>query len=342
MRRKKYTITDIARSLDVSTASVSRALSGAPGVSPDLRKKITEFCDRIGYLPTSVSRNNSFDKLNIIALILGDIRNPFYANLVFTIQKHLMDAKYMTVVFNSEYDETKELEFINIAEQCHFSGLMLITAQSETIAQKLDETPLPKVLVNRVLPHYTGDSVLTDNFQAGYEAALHLITLGHKEIGFIKGPKGSSASAQRFEGYLQAMKNYGLSVKDEFIWTSDLKLPTGKEIALDFLHLEKRPSAIVSVNDMTTLGFIDGCKKAGLSIPDDLSVVSFDDIPFASLYDNKLTTISQHDEEMGHIAAELMLNRLQNPDSKPERVILKPLLINRDTTKPYTVPGHTE
>ena len=258
------------------------------------------------------------------------------------IDINLTAVFYLSQLAGKTMREQKYGKIINIAEQCHFSGLMLITAQSEAIAQKLDETPLPKVLVNRVLPHYTGDSVLTDNFQAGYEAALHLITLGHKEIGFIKGPKGSSASAQRFEGYLQAMKNYGLSVKDEFIWTSDLKLPTGKEIALDFLHLEKRPSAIVSVNDMTTLGFIDGCKKAGLSIPDDLSVVSFDDIPFASLYDNKLTTISQHDEEMGHIAAELMLNRLQNPDSKPERVILKPLLINRDTTKPYTVPGHTE
>lgn len=336
MKRKKYTITDIARELNISTASVSRALSGAPGVSQELREKITNFCDHIGYLPASVSRNNTFDNLNIIALILGDIRNPFYTNLVFTIQKCLMDAKYMTVVFNSEYDETKELEFINIAEQCHFSGLMLITAQNETIAQKLNETSLPKVLVNRVLPNYTGDSVLTDNFQAGYEAALHLITLGHKEIGFITGPKSSSASIQRFEGYKQAMKNYGLAINSDFVWSSDLKLSTGQEIALKFLNLKKRPSALISVNDMTSLGFIDGCKKAGLSIPDDLSIVSFDDIPLASLYDNNLTTISQHDEEMGHIAAELMLNRIQNPDSSPERIILKPLLINRGTTKPYT------
>lgn len=335
MKRKEYTITDIARTMQVSTASVSRALSGAPGVSQELRKRITEFCDNVGYLPTSFSRNNISEKLNIIALVLGDIRNPFYANLAFIIQKHLMDAKYMTVVFNSEYNETKELEFINIAEQCHFSGLMLITAQSEAIAQKLAETPLPKVLVNRILPHYDGDSVLTDNFQAGYEATLHLITLGHKKIGFISGPESSSASTQRFEGFRQAMRNYSLPVHDEYVWPSDLKLQSGQAIAQEFLRLEKRPSAIVSVNDMTSLGFIDGCKKSGLSVPEDLSIISFDDIPLASLHDNQLTTVSQHAEEMGHIAADLMLNRLRNPNSQPERIILKPQLIERKTTAPF-------
>ena len=335
MKRKEYTITDIARTMQVSTASVSRALSGAPGVSQELRKRITEFCDNVGYLPTSFSLNNISEKLNIIALVLGDIRNPFYANLAFIIQKHLMDAKYMTGVFNSEYNETKELEFINIAEQCHFSGLMLITAQSEAIAQKLTETPLPKVLVNRILPHYDGDSVLTDNFQAGYEATLHLITLGHKKIGFISGPESSSASMQRFEGFRQAMRNYSLPVHDEYVWPSDLKLQSGQAIAQEFLRLEKRPSAIVSVNDMTSLGFIDGCKKSGLSVPEDLSIISFDDIPLASLHDNQLTTVSQHAEEMGHIAADLMLNRLRNPNSQPERIILKPQLIERKTTAPF-------
>ena len=334
MKRKEYTITDIARTLQVSTASVSRALSGAPGVSQKLRERITSFCDEIGYLPASVSRNAHAEKPNIIALILGDVRNPFYANLAFAIQKRLMNSKYMTVVFNSEYNEVKELEFIDIAEQFGFSGLMLITAQSEAISQKLSETRLPKVLVNRILPHYNGDSVLTDNFQAGYEAALHLITLGHERIGFIAGPENSSASAQRFDGFRQAMRNYSLPVRREFIWHSDLKLETGQKLARNFLALSERPSGIVSVNDMTSLGFIAGCKKAGLSIPEDLSLISFDDIPIASLYDIQLTTISQHGEEMGLTAADLMLRRLEHPDREPERVIMKPRLIVRSTTGP--------
>ena len=321
--------------MQVSTASISRALSGAPGVSQQLRNKIRDFCDEVGYKPTSISRNRSSDKPDIIALVLGDMRNPFYASLAFTIQKHLMNAHYMTVLFNSEYDEEKELDFIEIAEKFDFSGLMLITAQSEAIARKLEETPLPKVLVNRILPHYSGDSVLTDNYQAGYEAALHLITLGHEKIGFICGPENSSSSTLRYDGYVQAMHNFNLPIHEEYIWHSDLKLQAGQALAQDFLQMKNRPTAIVSVNDMTSLGFIDKCKSAGLTIPGDLSIISFDDIPLASLYDNQLTTISQHSEEMGNIAADLMIKRLKDPDKEPERIILKPQLIERKTTGPY-------
>ena len=335
MKRKEYTITDIAEALNVSTASVSRALSGAPGVSSGLRERITSFCSEVGYLPNSFSKSSSSEKLDIIALILGDIRNPFYANLAFTIQKRLTEEKYMTMVFNSEYDEQKELEFINLAEQFHFAGLMLITAQSEAIAQKLNETALPKVLVNRILPHYEGDSILTDNFQAGYEAALHLINLGHQDIGFIAGPGVSSASSQRFSGFAQAMRNYGLPVHEEYIWHSDLKLETGRQIAQEFLKMDPRPTAIVSVNDMTSLGFIDVCRNTGLSIPGDLSIISFDDIPIASLHGIQLTTVSQHAEEMGDKAAQLMIRRLEDPSREPERIILKPLLMDRQTTGPY-------
>ena len=131
------------------------------------------------------------------------------------------------------------------------------------------------------------------------------------------------------------MRNYSLPVHDEYVWPSALKLQSGQALAQEFLRLEKRPSAIVSVNDMTSLGFIDGCKKSGLSVPEDLSIISFDDIPLASLHDNQLTTVSQHAEEMGHIAADLMLNRLRNPNSQPERIILKPQLIERKTTAPF-------
>lgn len=332
MKRKEYTITAIAETLNVSTASVSRAISGAPGVSQNLRDKIVAFCDEIGYRPSTTTHSSSTQKLNTIALILGDIRNPFYSSLTFTIQKHLNEHHYMTMVFNSEYDEAKELEFIEIAEQFHFSGLMLITAQSEAMAQKLNETSLPRVLVNRIIPHYNGDSVLTDNFQAAYEATLHLINLAHENIGFICGPANSSAATQRYDGYIQAMKNYSLPICEDFIWRSDLKLETGQSIACKFLKLKQRPSAIVSINDMTSLGFIDICKNAGLRIPEDVSIISFDDIPAASLHDIQLTTVSQHVEEMGRIASELMLKQLENPDADAERIIMKPELIVRKTT----------
>ena len=191
---------------------------------------------------------------------------------------------------------------------------------------------MPKVLVNRILPSYEGDSVLTDNYQAGYEATLHLINLGHRKIGFIQGHQASSAASHRFEGYLQALQNYSIPYYEEFIWNSDLRLETGYTIAEEFVKLKEKPSAVISVNDMTSLGFIDGCEKHGIRIPEDLSVISFDDIPIADLKDIQLTTVSQHAEKMGSEAARLLLKQLKNPQAQPERIILTPSVMVRKTT----------
>lgn len=335
MKRKKYTITDISEMLGVSRATVSRSITGSPGVSQEVREKVLKFVDEIGYQPNTVARGLSTGKLNIIALILGDMRNPFYADLAFEIQQLLKEHQYLVMIFNSEYDAARELEFIRLAEQFHFAGLILITAQSDELSEKMKNLTMPKVLVNRILPEYEGDSVLIDNFQAGYEATLHLIELGHIEIGFITGQNSSSAAKQRFEGYKQALRNFSLPFSEEYVFHSDLKMETGYQLSKTFLAMKHRPSAMISVNDMTALGFMDGCKEAGIRFPEDLSLVGFDNISFSSLHELQLTTVNQHAHEMSREAARLILKQLNNPESKPERIILKPELIIRKTTGPF-------
>lgn len=196
--------------------------------------------------------------MNIVALILGDIRNPFYADLAFNIQRILNDNSYMVMVLNSEYNIERELEFLKLTEQFNFAG------------------------------------------------------------------------------YRQVMQNYGLPFEENFVFESDLKLETGRSLADDFCKLEKRPSAMVIVNDMTAIGFMDGCRNAGIRIPEDLSIVSFDNIAMASMYGIELTTISQHVDEMGEKAAHLMLKQLNDKDAKPERIIMEPTLIVRKTTCKHT------
>lgn len=334
MDNKKYTITDISEMLGVSRATVSRAINGAPGVSAEVRNKILRFVDEVGYHPNTVARGLSMGKLNIIALILGDIRNPFYAELAFNIQQILKDHHYMVMVFNSEYDDKRELEFIQIAEQFNFAGLILLTAQCSDIDARLQQLDMPKVLVNRILPSYRGDSVLIDNFQAGYEAAMHLIQLGHREIGFIAGQANSSAANQRFQGYRQALTNYSLPFCEDFYFQSDLKLETGCAIGREFASLASRPSAMVVVNDMTSIGFISACKENGIRVPEDLSVVSFDNIPLSNIHDLQITTMNQHLDQMSCEAARLILKQLEHPEAKTERIILKPTLVVRKTTGP--------
>ena len=300
MKNGKYGISDVAEMLGVSKSTVSRVINGNEGVGPELRKKVMDFINEIGYQPNTIAQSLSKGRMNIVALILGDIRNPFYADLTFNIQRILNDNGYMVMVLNSEYNIDRELEFLKLTEQFNFAGLILITAQEKAIEERLKNMEMPKVLVNRILPYYTGDSVLIDNFQAGYQATMHLIELGHRHIGFVKGPGVSSASSQRFAGYRQVLENYGFSFDE--------------------------------VNDMTAIGFMDGCRKAGIRIPEDLSIISFDDIAMASMYGIELTTISQHVDEMGEKAAHLMLKQLNDKDAKTERIIMEPTLIIRKTT----------
>lgn len=332
MGTKKYTISDVANMLGVSRSTVSKAMSNSPGVSKELRQKILDFVDQIGYTPNSIAQGLSKGKLNFIALILGDVRNPFYAELEFTIQKILNMNGYNVMMFNSEYEVDKELEYIAIAKQFNFAGLILLTAQDKQIQESFSNSDMAVVLVNRILPDYKGDSVLIDNFKAGYIATMHLIEKGHNNIGFIKGHNLSSASSQRYEGYLQALKNYNLKFDEKNILVSDLKMNTGYELGKQFACLENRPSAMVIVNDLTSLSFIQYCKEVNIRVPEDVAIVSFDNIVYSSLDGVSLTTVSQHVKEMGEHAARLMLKQLKNPNATPERIILEPTLIVRNTT----------
>ena len=335
-KKDRYTISDVAQMLGVSRSTISRAMNNSPGVGEELRKKVLDFVEEIGYQPNTIARSLIKGRQSIIALIVSDIRNPFYADLTFYIQKILHNNGYMLMVLNSEYDIKREREFIQMAVQFNFSGLFLLTAQSEEIERELEDIGTPVVLVNRILGSYEGDSVLSDNFKAGYIATMHLIELGYPEIAFVKGPGISSASEQRFRGYKQAMENYHLPLKEQNVFQGDLKMDTGSELAKTYTaDLKRRPKAIVIANDMMAIGFVEYCRESGIKVPEQISVVSFDNIVFSALYDIGLTTVSQHVREMSEQAARLMLKQLKTPDEKPERVILDPTLIVRRTTCPY-------
>lgn len=333
---RKYTITDVAADLGVSCSTVSRALSNSQGVSESVRNRIIEYAKEIGYEPNSKNYPKEYGKGRIIALIIGDIRNPFYAELAFYIQRALNKTHYMVMLFNTEYSVDRELEFLKMSKRFRFAGVILMTTQVEKINRELEEMEIPVVLVNRNLNSFQGDMVLLDNYDAGYEAAMHLIKLNHKRIGFVKGHTSSSASRQRFEGYCRAMSNYGMEIYESDIFYSEMKVESGGKIAKSFLKNRQDgitiPTAMIIVNDATALGFISACIQQGLEIPKDLSVVSFDNTIFAQWGKVALTSVDQNAEEMGEKAVEVLLKRIQEPKRGAERVILSPRLVVRDST----------
>lgn len=335
MRNNKYTISDVAKQMDVSRATVSRALSNAPGVGPALRQKIIDYADEIGYRPNSIAKSLSTGRMNTIGLIYGDVRNPFYADLTYYMQKAFDQKGYAVMVFNSEYSVEKELEFIRMAEEFCLAGLVLFTAQTNMEEANFKDVGIPIVFVNRSLAMEQYDCVLMDNFKAGYIAAMHLIKLGHRRIGMVKGNALSSASMLRFDGVVQALKNCGLSMLPEDVWSGDLKMPTGYAMARRFFAQPSRPDGLVISNDMMALGFIDYCNEIGVKIPEEISIVSFDNIIFSGIHGIDLTTISQDVQTMGEKAAELMLERIEHPQGECKKIILEPTLIVRRSTRAY-------
>ncbi|MBS5386246.1 MAG: LacI family DNA-binding transcriptional regulator [Clostridiales bacterium] len=340
MDKHSYTIAEVAKMLKVSPSTVSRAINNAPGVSDSIREKILNFVDEIGYRPNTIAQSLSRGKSNMVALILGDIRNPFYADLAFGIQKNLDTHGYIVTTFNSEYDFRKEIEFIQFAKQYHYCGIILVTVNSKEADKYINKLELPILLVNRITEHYSGSFVVTDNFQAGYIAARHLINLGHKKISFMSGHhKSSTASYQRFLGYRQALKNYCLTYNEQYcLFDLNWKMETGYEAAKKIFSLSSSPdfpSAFLLSNDLLALGFMDYCEEHGIRIPDDISLVSFDNIVYSGLHRIQLTTVSQHVEKISSEASKVMIDLLEEPSKEPRKIIIEPTLIERNTTRAY-------
>lgn len=334
MKRKKVSITQIASELDVAPSTVSRALNDQPGVSETLRAEIKSRLRESGYYDNGMKAALS-KKLNIIAMIVGDIRNPFYADLVFNVQKELNKNGYLLSVFNSEYNEKEELNYMRIAELFNFSGIIQVTVTTEKMSEELRGLSIPVVMVNRMINSFETDVVLLDNYEAGYIATRYLVELGHSKIGFLLGQKESSSSRLRYEGYLQAMKNYNLEINPQDVLQGDLTMETAYCLAKTFVKIQDRPSAMIISNDLAAHGFMTGCQEAGIEIPQMLSVVSFDNIRFSSAGSIPLTTIDPHVTEMGRIAARLMVERILSPEKAKERVVLNPILLERKSTLPY-------
>jgi LacI family transcriptional regulator len=336
MKPQKYKITDVAKKAGVSPSTISRVLNNRPGVGEELRKKITGVIEELDYKPNTLARSFTIGSINVIAIILGDIRNPFYADLAFHMQKFLNEAGFMVMIFNTEYDIEKEVEYIRTCRQYNFAGLILITADSTEVFNTIQSVDMPVILVNRTLKNYTGDAVSMDNFQAGYMATKYLIELGHPNVAFLSGSMTSSAVSQRYQGYLQVLNIYQIPFSDKNVFFGTLKMQDGYDAALLYgRNIRNLPSAVVAVNDLMALGFINGLKEQGIPVPGMVSVVSIDNIMFSALHDINLTTVNHPYLEMSRHTARLILRRIKNPSAKPEKIILAPSLVIRGTTAQY-------
>jgi len=330
------TIKDIAAKSNVSCSTVSRVISNNPNVSRVTREKVEKAIKELGYNPSHIARGLVTGKIDVVALIVGDIRNPFYAELTRVIRETLSKFGYLTVLSESDYDAAKEENYIRSVAGYGFSGIIMFTAmETQSLINQLENLACPVVLLNRYLPSYETDVVAVDNYLGGFMAARHLLELKHHKVAVLIGPRESSASSERLRGFKDGYREHGIGIPEERIIYGNLKMDSGYQFAHRLVEEKGNISAVFCGNDLMAIGLMEGLDKYNLRVPEDFSIVGYDDIDMGSLIKVKLTTVSQPVQEMGKMAAEILTERMRGSGGSYRRIMLTPRLIVRESTMEY-------
>ncbi len=329
----KATIKDIAKKSGHSCSTVSRVINNNPYVSAETRARIQGIIDETGFRPNNVARGLVKGKMNVVVCIIGDRFNQFYAELFSAAEEALNELGYLAVLCYTNYDPAKEEKYLEAVTENNFAGVIMVTApETPQLTNNLSKLAFPIVLTNRYLVSVPTDVVLTDNYYGGYIAARHLLDLGHRRIAHWSGPDNSTASRDRLRGYCDAMQEAGLQVRDGDVWKGNLQETGGYQFACRLLENPGDVTAVFCGNDMMARGVVVAYAERGRKIPDDLSIVGFDDSPIAVTGTVKLTTVRQHAREMGRAAAEMVVNRMANKDQPHRRLTFTPELVIREST----------
>jgi len=333
---KKVDIEYIAKAAGVSRSTVSRVLTNSSNVKEETREKILAVMKEANYHPSIMARGLATGKLEMIALIISDIRNPFYSELVWVINNNLREKGYLMTLYNSSQIAGENDQHLRKILDYGFSGIIVADARNEfSFSNILNTANCPIVLVNREIGFVSKyDSVSIDNKMGGYLATKHLLSLGHRKIAMLRGPQISTTSQGRYEGYLYALEEYGLTPDPKYIVSGSLNMESGQKFAREILiNSDDPPTAAFVGGDLMSYGVMDECIKNGVKIPEDVSIVGFDDIPFSKASFINLTTICHPYEMIGSLVANRIIERINGNDEPISKLVLTPNLQVRSSTR---------
>lgn len=329
------TIRDVAKFADVSITTVSHVINNTRFVSEDLKERVMQAMNELGYKPNMLARGLRSGRTRTIGLVVPDMANLFFAEISRAIEDIVFNKGYSLIICNSDDNPEKQKAYFGVLLAKQVEGIIFIsTGSSQDYIEQLENSGIPIVLADREVPTQLADVVLIDNEYGGYLATNHLISLGHKRIACIAGPSELTPSADRVNGYRRALCEADLPVYPEYIVNGDFHFKLGEAAMLHLLDLNPRPDAVFVSNDMMAFGCIRAIHSRNLVLPNDISIVGFDDILLAKASSPALTTIAQPTQKMAEKITELLFLRLESHPSntKRKRVILKPELVIRDST----------
>lgn len=322
----------IAERAGVSYATVSRALTHSAKVRPETIRKIRMAMNELGinYDEDIFLGRNAMAKM--VLVVVGDILKEFFANIIVGINDVLETNGYSIVLCNSGFNDQVEMKSIAKAEENRYAGIIMVTVvETNELVSMLQHSEIPVVLVNRYIRSLDLDVVRIDNYRGGYMAAEHLIDNGHTHIAHLGGPINSAATEDRLRGFTHAMQDHGLTLHEQDVVYGDLSRECGKQFA-DFLTSKNYTAAYIG-NDYMTVGAVNHLIKLGYRIPEDMSIVCFDDSPMINEDALNITSISYEPQIMGRSTAEILLKRIANPLGRCVKEIYSPILSERNSVR---------
>lgn len=334
----KINIKTVAQKAGVSTATVSRVISGYTGVREKTKKKVLKAITELNYEVNSVARSLRQKKTNIIGIIVGNVLSQFYSIIAKSIEDTAIKSNYNVILCNGDDSPEKELRYLKVLKSNRVAGIILTpTGKNANYINWLIESGTKIVLLDRLIDGVYCDAVLADNENGAYNAVKHLINQGYKKIAIINGYTDRTTGRGRLNGYLKALREAGIPKDDNLIKIGDFKMSSGNDLTRELLKNTNRPEAIFVTNIDMTLGTLITIKKMGLKIPDDIGIVSFDDPDWSIILDPPLTAVNQPVYNLGSTATELLLKKIEDEETsirnKPLIVTLNTNLIVRSSTK---------
>ena len=323
-------IKDVAEAAGVSTATVSRVISNGLHVRPEVRERVMLAIEQLGYRPNLVARSLRSQQSNTIGLILSDISNPFFSSLSRAVEDAAYEQGFNVVLCNTDENPEKEAIYLNLMQDTNVAGTIIAPTRQTTAALMKSDLPFPTVVVDRSIPNGDIDVVVLDNVDAAYRLTTHLIDQGYQRIAALC--SDMSTGLERQLGYERALRAHGMAPRAEYVKYVAPKIDTGYAATLKILDLPQPPDALFTVNSLLAAGALQAIRERNLSIPDQIALVTFDETTWADLVQPAITLISQPTYEMGHAAAELLLQRIANPARSTRQVILKGQLVVRGSS----------
>jgi LacI family transcriptional regulator len=331
------TIREVARQAKVSVGTVSNVLAGSASVRLELRRRVEEVIRELDYHPNQIARSLKTRQTRTLGMVISDITNPFYPQIVRGAEDAAMLHGYLLFILNTDENAERERRALSLLRAQRVDGLLLTVApglKDMTHVTQFRDSGLRIVCIDRSVPGIDLDLVSADNVHGARMCTQHLLSRGHRRIGFLGGSPGVRTAQQRLEGYEQTLRNAGVPVDPKLVRHGDFRLESGYRLSKQMLLEADPPTALFASNAMMGFGALKAIQELGLRCPEDVALAAFDEVPFGDVIQPRLTVVAQPAYEMGRAGTELLIARLEGREKSPVPVhlTLTPELLVRQST----------